>query len=995
MATTAFSATWALLLWISHTASSARVYPPNEVTLLDSRTVQGELKWVSSPTEGGWEEVSIMDEKNTPIRTYQVCNVMEPNQNNWLRTDWIARGAAQRIYVEIKFTLRDCNSLPGVMGTCKETFNLYYYESNNDKERYIRENQFIKVDTIAADESFTQVDIGDRIMKLNTEVRDVAVLTRKGFYLAFQDVGACIALVSVRIFYKKCPLTVRNLAQFPDTTTGTDTSSLVEVRGSCVDNSEEREVPKMYCGADGEWLVPIGSCLCNPGFEERAGACQACKIGFYRALASDAGCSKCPSHSYALREGSTSCTCDKGYFRSEMDPASMPCTQPPSAPQHLISNVNETSVNLEWSAPAFSGGRQDLTYNVVCKRCGPDGQRCEPCGVGVHYSPQQLSLRATRVSINELQAHTNYTFQVWAVNGVTPQNPGPDQAASVTVTTNQAAPSPVSSIQAKDITRHGVRLAWQQPERPNGVILEYEVKYYEKDQNERSYRIMKTASRSADIKGLSPLTSYVFHVRARTAAGYGEFSAPFEFMTNSVPSPIIGDGTNSTVLLVSVIGSVVLLLIFIAVFVIGRRRSKYSKAKQESDEEKHLHPGVRIYVDPFTYEDPNQAVREFAKEIDASCIKIEKVIGIGEFGEVCSGRLKMPGKREICVAIKTLKAGYTEKQRRDFLSEASIMGQFDHPNIIRLEGVVTKCKPVMIITEYMENGSLDAFLRKNDGRFTVIQLVGILRGIASGMKYLSDMSYVHRDLAARNILVNSNLVCKVSDFGMSRVLEEDPDAAYTTREIMGTYQSQGGKIPIRWTAPEAIAYRKFTSASDVWSYGIVMWEVMSYGERPYWDMSNQDVIKAIEEGYRLPPPMDCPISLHQLMLDCWQKERAERPKFSQIVNMLDKLIRNPNTLKRTGGEIPRPNTTLLEPSSPEFSSPLGTVSDWLTAINMERYRDNFTAAGYTTPEAVVHMTQEDMTRIGISSAVHQDKILSSAQGMLSQMQQIQDRMVPV
>ncbi|KFO56012.1 Ephrin type-A receptor 4, partial [Corvus brachyrhynchos] len=297
---------------------------------------------------------------------------------------------------------------------------------------------------------------------------------------------------------------------------------------------------------------------------------------------------------------------------------------------------------------------------------------------------------------------------------------------------------------------------------------------------------------------------------------------------------------------------------------------------------------VRTYVDPFTYEDPNQAVREFAKEIDASCIKIEKVIGVGEFGEVCSGRLKVPGKREICVAIKTLKAGYTDKQRRDFLSEASIMGQFDHPNIIHLEGVVTKCKPVMIITEYMENGSLDAFLRKNDGRFTVIQLVGMLRGIGSGMKYLSDMSYVHRDLAARNILVNSNLVCKVSDFGMSRVLEDDPEAAYTTR---------GGKIPIRWTAPEAIAYRKFTSASDVWSYGIVMWEVMSYGERPYWDMSNQDVIKAIEEGAPPPPPMDCPIALHQLMLDCWQKERSDRPKFGQIVNMLDKLIRNPNSLK--------------------------------------------------------------------------------------------------
>lgn len=116
-------------------------------------------------------------------------------------------------------------------------------------------------------------------------------------------------------------------------------------------------------------------------------------------------------------------------------------TGPPSAPVHLISNVNETSVNLEWSPPRSTGGRQDLTYNVVCKRCGPDGRRCQACGNGIHFSPQQLSLKGTRVSINELQAHTNYTFEVWAVNGVSSQSPGPEQAVSVTVTTNQAGKS--------------------------------------------------------------------------------------------------------------------------------------------------------------------------------------------------------------------------------------------------------------------------------------------------------------------------------------------------------------------------------------------------------------------------------------------------------------------------------------------------------------------------------------------------------------------------
>uniref|UniRef100_A0A4W5JP93 receptor protein-tyrosine kinase n=1 Tax=Hucho hucho TaxID=62062 RepID=A0A4W5JP93_9TELE len=931
-----------------------------------------------------------MDEKNIPIRTYQVCNVMEPSQSNWLRTDWIPRSGAQRVYVEIKFTLRDCNSLPGVTGTCKETFNLYYYESNNDREHYIRESNFLKIDTVAADESFTQVDIGDRIMKLNTEVRNVKVTTRKGFYLAFQDVGACIALISVHVFYKTCPLTIRNLATFPDTNTGADTSSLVEVRGSCVNQSEEREEPKMYCGADGEWLVPIGGCVCNLGYEENGGACQVCKVGFYRAVSTDGACSECPPHSHSEKAGTTVCDCNPGYYRSETDPASMPCTQPPSAPQQLISEVNETSVVLEWSVPLRLGGRTDIRYSVDCLQTGNQtqigspsgselGELCLPCGPDVLFSPQQSGLGATRVCVSELQAHTRYTFTIGARNGVSQgHTAGARESVSVTLTTNQAAPSPVMSIQASDVTRHGVSLAWQQPDRPNGVILEYEVKYYEK---ERSYRIMKTASRSADITWLNPLTVYVFHVRARTAAGYGEFSVPFEFSTNSDPLPLIGNAANSTLLLLSISGGVVLLLISTTVFIISHRRGQYSKAKQDLEEEKHLNPGVRIYVDPFTYEDPDQAVHEFAKEIDASNIHIEKVIGIGEFGEVCSGCLRLQGKREIYVAIKSLKAGYADKQRRNFLSEASIMGQFDHPNIIRLEGVVTRCKPVMIITEYMENGSLNTFLRKHDGQFTVIQLVGMLRGIVSGMKYLSDMSYVHRDLAARNILVNSNLVCKVSDFGLSRVLEDESEAAYTTR------------IPIRWTAPEAIAYRKFTPASDTWSYGVVMWEVMSYGERPYWDMSNQDVIKAIDEGYRLPPPMDCPACLHQLMLDCWQRDRTHRPSFTQILNILDKLIRNPtNTLRRTGGERPVP--TLLEPvGGPEFVS-VWSVEYWLQAIGMDMYRDTLTAAGYTSPDSL------DMASIGIVTPSHQDQILASVQQvLLSHMQQIQeqmqDSMVPV
>lgn len=216
---------------------------------------------------------------------------MEQNQNNWLHTNWILTEGAQRVFIELKFTLRDCNSLPGGVGTCKETFNMYYYETDQggaeggatsdeagisqEEDRALKESRYIKVDTIAADESFTQLDLGDRVMKLNTEVRDLGPLTHKGFYLAFQDLGACIALVSVRVFYKRCPFLVRSLAEFPDTIPGSEASQLVEVVGRCVNNALPLvEPPRMHCSAEGEWLVPIGKCVCQTGFEDINGSCQ-------------------------------------------------------------------------------------------------------------------------------------------------------------------------------------------------------------------------------------------------------------------------------------------------------------------------------------------------------------------------------------------------------------------------------------------------------------------------------------------------------------------------------------------------------------------------------------------------------------------------------------------------------------------------------------------------------------------------------------------------
>uniref|UniRef100_A0A096M868 Ephrin type-A receptor 7 n=1 Tax=Poecilia formosa TaxID=48698 RepID=A0A096M868_POEFO len=970
-----------ILLWtISLRAVGAAGTSSNEVNLLDTTTITGDWGWLTYPSHG-WDAINEMDEYFTPIHTYQVCNVMSPSQNNWLRSSWIPREGARRIYIEVKFTLRDCNSMPGVLGTCKETFNLFYYESDRAVGSAIRENQFIKIDTIAADESFTGVDLGVRRLKLNTEVRGVGPLSRRGFYLAFQDIGACIALTSVRVYYKRCVGVNRNLAVFTDVVTGADSSSLVEVRGQCVDHAEERDTPKMYCSAEGEWLVPIGRCVCSAGFEEHRDSCVACEVGFYKPVAGDGPCGKCPQHSHSETRAAVSCPCDSNYYRAADDPPAAPCSRPPSAPVNVISSVNGTSVVLEWDRPLDTGGRSDLQYSILCQRCSGDGP-CERSGsAAVRFIPRQSGLTESRVTVLNLVAHTNYSFRILATNAVTHLSNEASQYAVVNITTNQAAPSEVLSIRQENTSQNSVTLMWHEPNQPNGVILEYDLKYYEKDNEEQSYSTLKTRNTSALVSGLKPGTKYIFQVRARTSAGCGRFSQNVEIQTGKAVAPVSSESRNRTVVLYGIISDYHNILTLICIFVILERHCGYSKAFQDSDEEKmhyqngHVSfPDARFYIDPHTYEDPCQAVHEFAREIEASRIKIEKIIGSGEFGEVCYGRMRLPGKRDIPVALKTLKAGYTEKQKRDFLAEASIMAQFDHPNVIRLEGVVTHSKPVMIITEYMENGSLDAFLRRHDGQFTVIQLVGLLRGVAAGMTYLSDLGYIHRDLAARNILVNSNLVCKVSDFGLSRVLEDDPDAAYTT---------SGGKIPIRWTAPEAIAYRKFSSSSDVWSYGVVMWEVMSYGERPYWNLTNRDVIKSVEEGYRLPAPMGCPAALHTLMLDCWQKDRNERPRFCQIVTVLDKLIRNPENLKSMDTLCSLSSPPLMERAIPDFSS-CNSVDEWLDTIKMGRYKEHFAAGGFHTLGHVISMKQGDIQRLGVTLMGHQKKIMTSVQLMRAQ-----------
>ncbi|XP_055259379.1 ephrin type-A receptor 10 [Moschus berezovskii] len=974
-----------------------------EVILLDSKASQAELGWTALPSNG-WEEISGVDEHDRPIRTYQVCNVLEPNQDNWLQTGWISRGRGQRIFVELQFTLRDCSSIPGAAGTCKETFNVYYLETEADLGRGRTRpggSRPRKIDTIAADESFTQGDLGERKMKLNTEVREIGPLSRRGFHLAFQDVGACVALVSVRVYYKQCRATVRGLAAFPATAAESAFSTLVEVTGTCVAHSEGEpgSPPRMHCGADGEWLVPVGRCSCSAGFQERGDICEACPPGFYKVSPRRPLCSPCPEHSRALENASTFCVCQDSYARSPTDPPSASCTRPPSAPRDLQYSLSRSplALRLRWLPPADSGGRSDVTYSLLCLRCGREGPAgaCEPCGPRVAFVPRQVGLRERAATLLHLRPGARYTVRVAALNGVS----GPAAAAGatyaqVTVSTGPGAPWEEDEIRRDRVEPQSVSLSWREPipaGAPGANGTEYEIRYFEKGQSEQTYSTVKTGAPAVTVTNLKPATRYIFQIRAASPGPSWEtqsFNPSIEVLTPGEATSGSKDQSPAVVVTVVTISALLVLGSVMSVLAIWRRPCSYGKGGRDAHDEEELYfhfkvPTRRTFVDPQSCGDPLQAVHLFAKELDAKSVTLEKSLGTGRFGELCCGCLQLPGRQELPVAVHTLREGCSDSQRLSFLAEALTLGQFDHSHVVRLEGVVTRGSTLMIVTEYMSHGALDGFLRRHEGQLVAAQLMGLLPGLASAMKYLSEMGYVHRGLAARRVLVSSELVCKISGFG--RGPRDRAEAVYTT---------MSGRSPALWAAPETLQFGHFSSASDVWSFGVIMWEVMAFGERPYWDMSGQDVIKAVEDGFRLPPPRNCPSALHRLMLDCWQKDPGERPRFSQIHGLLSKMMQDPEPPKCADTTCARPPTPLADRAFSTFPS-FGSVGAWLEALDLGRYKDSFAAAGYGSLEAVAAMTAQDLVSLGISSAEHREDLLSGIGALRARVLQLQGRGVQV
>ena len=279
-----------------------------------------------------------------------------------------------------------------------------------------------------------------------------------------------------------------------------------------------------------------------------------------------------------------------------------------------------------------------------------------------------------------------------------------------------------------------------------------------------------------------------------------------------------------------------------------------------------------------------------------------KDLGQGAFGRVFQAKAPrlIPGEEFTLVAVKMLKDEASQDMQSDFEREACLLAEFEHPNIVKLLGVCAIGSPMCLLFEFMGRGDLNEFLRscspslllaaqqKTDGNtmsrqmrreLTHRDLLGIARQIANGMVYLSERKFVHRDLATRNCLINEDMVVKIADFGLSHKI-------YLQDYYKG---DENDAIPIRWMPLESILYNKYTIESDIWAFGVCLWEIFSFAIQPYFGMTHEEVVKFVKDGSVLACPDNTPLVLYNLMTQCWNSKPNERPAFMYIQQTLHQI----------------------------------------------------------------------------------------------------------
>uniref|UniRef100_A0A665W0F8 Receptor protein-tyrosine kinase n=1 Tax=Echeneis naucrates TaxID=173247 RepID=A0A665W0F8_ECHNA len=345
-------------------------------------------------------------------------------------------------------------------------------------------------------------------------------------------------------------------------------------------------------------------------------------------------------------------------------------------------------------------------------------------------------------------------------------------------------------------------------------------------------------------------------------------------------------------------GLLAALIAGLSVFVLLRRRHiKRKRTMRRLLQEREL-------VEPLTPsgEAPNQALLRILKEPE---FKKTKVLGSGAFGTVYKGLWVPEGEDvKIPVAIKVLREATSPKANKEILDEAYVMASVEHPHVCRLLGICLT-STVQLVTQLMPYGCLLDYVKENKDNIGSQHLLNWCVQIAKGMNYLEERHLVHRDLAARNVLVKTPQHVKITDFGLAKLLNADEKE----------YHADGGKVPIKWMALESILNRTYTHQSDVWSYGVTVWELMTFGTKPYDGIPASDIAGVLEKGERLPQPPICTIDVYMIMVKCWMIDADSRPRFRELIAEFTKMARDPSRYLVIQGDdrmhLPTPADTKL------------------------------------------------------------------------------------
>ncbi|XP_048874691.1 tyrosine-protein kinase receptor Tie-2 isoform X1 [Brienomyrus brachyistius] len=558
---------------------------------------------------------------------------------------------------------------------------------------------------------------------------------------------------------------------------------------------------------------------------------------------------------------------------------------------------SQTSLSLSWERMEELA-KEEWTYRVVCH------ESAEPASNKTYH----LLWNSTGVQLTHLKPRQKYECGVCVMAGGRCRYSQMQPVAAWTLSND--LPPPPYGVEACNVTDSSATIKWNL--REGNSICKVSIRFQVADllaiSQMAEINVQDLPALQFQFTGLKANTSYLVEIWVKNNIGESHDNPRIQLKTLlENASGLYMFGSASNMLFFAILGSagmtcITILLAFCIVLQL-KRASFQRRMVQAFQNIVREEPVVQFSSGSLTMTKKTKKQPEPVPypALQWNDIKFQDVIGEGNFGQVLKARIKKDGLR-MDAAIKRMKEYASKDDHRDFAGELEVLCKLGHhPNIINLLGACEHRGYLYLAIEYAPHGNLLDFLRKSrvletDPAFAIAnstastlssqQLLHFAADVARGMDYLSQKQFIHRDLAARNILMGENFVAKIADFGLSRGQE-----VYVKKTM--------GRLPVRWMAIESLNYSVYTTNSDVWSYGVFLWEVVSLGGTPYCGMSCAELYEKLPQGYRLEKPLNCDDEVYDLMRQCWREKPYERPSFAQILVSLSRMLEERKTYVNT------------------------------------------------------------------------------------------------